>query len=275
MTYYEDDTDGEPISNGTSVRRYKPDSRPMLLGDDRSDYTVYITSTQNSNAKTTVPQRASKTIDYTLRAQQPRRDPGPRYLPDEQYQAVQKQQREQGKPRRSQPAQPQPQRDTTGQQRRVYGRRRVIFEALLGGAALLAPAIIYGTAPKSMAEHWITQFETGNSVSKDVELVCGHNDSDTNKTLLHLFVQGAYICMIEQPGGDASKAEFSHSALLSTMGFTGNISDLSLDAALVAAGDGKQQLHIVAHWQPIGVLKQSVDFDWYLQDSGQYWQSAK
>lgn len=283
--YYDNEpTDGEPPSNNSTTIRYgRP--RPAQPDEDTSDYTVFVPAAQNPYAAT---QRASRTTDHALRAQQqqgsrrPQRDPGPYYQEyDTQGKLKPRRQRQDDETRRTEPrqraVQPQRyrelQRVTTGP---VNPSRRRIVGNLFKGAAVVA-VVSLPDAAVCIGEI-VNHYSQGDVPHKPVSKVVGHNnDSPLHPTILVVEVSDDHVNFVEKPAGNEKKTLTTPLPSWNALGFHGDISTLFLDIILQPVDAKKYSVIInITWWETwIGVIPHRIDKPFLLVDHGKgYFEST-
>lgn len=275
---YDEITDGEPISQSTSTRRYQPTNTAMILGEpprrQRSSLTVDVADPQDrqyrpvrrrtsdeivdtSNYTTFIPadQRYPGDIEDRQRARRMRRpEPGPKFVrhdPEgnvlDEYGNVVRSRRPQLQQRQVQTTQPRAQRQpvTTGP---VVSRRGAM--KFLGWSAVGAVAILATNIPHWMEEQAINEnhFHQGDTPEQTISRVVGHNgDSKANPTILTFKLVGKQFVFEEVPAGDNSKTRVTPLFTLDTLRYTGPHADLFLSISLTQVGT-RYSVELTTQW---------------------------
>lgn len=156
--------------------------------------------------------------------------------------------------------------------RRLFWKKLVTYSAggVLGLAGLTATL---GTWLNSELVHMNEQFTEGRVPNASISVVVGHADSATKQTVIHAFLDGDHITVLELPGGDAAKAGIFQTPSLrqgtqNAQGYQGDLSQVYLSLNDILVGGGKHQILLIAKCGGVGMLQSSVTMLWILVDNG-------
>lgn len=247
--------DYEEVTDGDDIRRTPSsaiDLRPRRYDyeDDRSDYTTYRKSTNppiqrraSVAEQDTRPRRSTQTQSQRP---QPKREPGPRYLPNERYDEVQEQLRTRRQPQRRQhTTQPRVQRVTTGP---VVNRRGAL--RVIGYGAVGAAFVGVGNLPHLVEQQDLdnNHFHQGDIPNRSIMQAVGHNgDSVANPTIMNFRVAGKELVFEEIPAGDKSKAKLTSITTLTALKYNGPVADLFLSITPMLVGT-RYQIDLAVWW---------------------------
>ena len=140
--------------------------------------------------------------------------------------------------------------------------RRGIFT---WGAALVGSIVVTKLGMNTVNDIQDAMLE-GQQPSTGIALVCGHGDSSANPTLLHAYVQGQRVNLVELPGGDERKAKFSQSIVIAS---TVAVDKWHLDLVPQLADGGHYQLML-----SLKIVGDSVVRQWLYVDAGGYFRQV-